>query len=329
MSLFPRTIFLFGIAAALAGAASHWRWPPLPRAVAPPPVPADNPMSAAKVALGRRLFYEADLSINGTMSCGTCHVQKHGFADDNRTRPGALDDAGRRNVPGLANVGWLPALTFADPGLTTLEAQVAVPLFGDHPVEMGMKGKDAELVRRLARDACYVRMFRKAFPETRGEITTAAVAKALGAFQRTLIAFDTPWDRARRGMAALPDAAARGERVFQTQGCATCHAGPNLTDSHYHRLLPTHDDRGLGETTDRAEDDGRFRTPGLRNVALTAPYLHDGRAATLEEAIAAHSPPIPAADMHHIAAFLNALTDQGFVANPQFALPDRACGKRL
>ena len=329
MSALLRALAFLTVCAVLAGAAPHWRWPSLPRGVAPPPVPADNPMSAAKVALGRRLFYEADLSINGTMSCGTCHAQKHGFADDNRTRPGALDDAGRRNVPGLANVGWLPALTFADPGLTTLEAQVAVPLFGEHPVEMGMKGKDAELVRRLARDACYVRMFRKAFPETRGEITTAAVAKALGAFQRTMIAFDTPWDRARRGKAPLPEAAARGEHLFQTQGCANCHAGSNFTDGGYHRLLPAHDDRGLGETTGSAEDDGRFRTPSLRNVALTAPDLHDGRAATLEDAVAAHNPSITAAHMHDIAAFLNALTDQGFVTDPQFALPESACGKRL
>ncbi len=324
-----RAFALFLACAILAAAAPHWRWPSLPAGVSPPPVPADNAMSAAKVALGRRLFYEADLSINGTMSCATCHAQKRGFADDNRTRPGALDDPGRRNVPGLANVAWLPSLTFADPALTTLEAQVAVPLFGEHPVEMGMKGKDAELVRRLSADACYVRMFRRAFPETRGDITVRTVAKALAAFQRTLIAFDTPWDRAKAGNAALPADAARGEQVFRAHACASCHAGVNFTDGGFHRLLPIHADRGLGETTGRAEDDGRFRTPGLRNVALTAPYLHDGRAGTLEDAIAAHGQPITKTDMRDLTAFLHALTDETFVTDPKFALPDRACGKQL
>lgn len=329
MSALVRVLLLLGLAAVAAGAAPAWRWS-LPDGVMPPPVPADNPMSAAKVALGRRLFYEADLSIDGTMACASCHAQKHGFADSIPTRPGVNGAPGRRNAPGLANVGWLPALTSADPALTTLEAHAVVPLFGERPVEMGMKGAEAELVQRLARDACYVRMFRAAFPETRGAITVDAAVKALGAFQRTLITFDTPWDRHRQGKAALPDAAVRGARLFHgAAGCASCHAGPNFTDGRFHAVLPVGADRGLGETTGRAEDDGRFRTPGLRNVALTAPYLHDGSAARLADAITAHNKPIPAQDMDDLVAFLNALTDRGFVSDPKFSLPDRACGKRL
>jgi cytochrome c peroxidase len=150
-----------------AAVAAPWRWT-LPAGIAAPMVPADNPMSAAKIALGRHLFYDADLSIDGTMSCASCHEQKHAFADGNPTRPGVHGDAGRRTVPGLANVAWLPVLTAAGPRVTTLEAQAAIPIFGLSPVGMGMHGSEREIPRRLSRDACYRRQFRKAFPRAPG-----------------------------------------------------------------------------------------------------------------------------------------------------------------
>jgi len=333
-------VYLAIAAAALTTAAVHssqWRWH-LPTGVAPPPVPADNPMTAAKVELGRRLFYEADLSINGTMSCGTCHSQKHAFADDNRTRPGVHGDAGRRNVPGLANVGYAAMLTWADPRLTRLEAQVAVPVLGEHPVEMGLKGKEAEIARRLANDACYARMFRIAFPEVNGAIDMSTVAKALAAFQRTMIAFDTPFDRYRWGRSgAIAPAAKRGADLFYGQGrCASCHSGPNFTDERFHALgVPARStDRGLGEVTGVAADDGRFRTPGLRNVALTSPYMHDGESPTLIDSIQRHGAVAPvddlsATDIADIVAFLGSLTDQRFVTDRRFALPMKACGRKL
>lgn len=330
-----------GIAAALLTiAAAHspqWRWNLL-AGMAPPPVPIDNPMSAAKVELGRRLFYEADLSIDGTMSCGTCHSQKHAFADDNRTRPGVHGDPGRRNVPGLANVGYAARLTWADPRLTSLELQVAVPVLGEHPVEMGMKGKEAEIARRLASDSCYIRMFQTAFPEVNGAINMTTVAKALAAFERTMLAFDTPFDRSRRGRAdAMIPAARRGaELFFGRADCASCHGGPNFTDDGFHALeVPTRGtDRGLGEVTGIASDDGKFRTPGLRNVALTAPYMHDGESSTLIDAVRRHSTVasierLSEPDIADLVAFLRALTDQRFITDPQFALPMKACGKKL
>ncbi len=301
----------------------EWRWN-LPAGIAPPPVPADNPMSAAKVALGRRLFYEADLSVDGTMACAACHEQKRGFADGNRTRPGVHGDAGRRNVPGLANVAWLTPLTWADPRQQTLEAQLLVPILGDRPVEMGMKGREAEIATRLSGNACYRRMFRAAFPDQRGRIDMLTVAMALAAFERTLISFDSPYDRYRAGdEAAIPDVAKQGAAVF-TRACANCHSGPHYTDGAFHRLEhPAADDRGLIEVTGKAEDLGAYRTPPLRNVALGAPYFHDGSAATLDAAIDRHG--LGRIDKSAILSFLATLTDRTFLTNPDFALPDAGC----
>lgn len=325
--------------AASGGVARSWRWA-LPAGVAPPPVPADNPMSRAKVELGRRLFYDADLSVNGTMACATCHEQRHGFADGNATHPGALDDAGVRNVPGLANVAWLPRLTWADPRLERLEAQAAVPLFGEHPVEMAMAGKQDELVRRLSRNACYRTMFAKAFPASGGVIRYADAARAIGAFERTLISLDSPYDRYRRGQrSALSPQAIGGERIFRTT-CASCHAGQDLSDGAFHRIAPPGAafgaDPGLATVTGERVDIGRFRTPTLRNVAVTAPYLHDGSARTLDEAIRAHAGPgmegiahLSATDRAALGTFLESMTDVDFLRNPRFSLPEKACGKAL
>ncbi|EIZ77600.1 di-heme cytochrome c peroxidase [Novosphingobium sp. Rr 2-17] len=319
-----------------------WHWS-LPADVAPPRVPADNPMTAAKVTLGRRLFYDADLSIDGTMSCATCHSQRHGFAEDNRTHPGVHGDPGRRNVPGLANVAWMVPLTWADSRLTTLEAQVPVPVMGDHPVEMGMKGGEAEIARRLGRDPCYVSMFHAAFPEHRGKIDMVTVSKAIAAFERTLVAFDTPYDRARHGRATtMSPAAMRGAELFSGRaGCTSCHSGPQFTDGQFHAIgAAGHGadlgppDRGLGEVTGLVSDDYRFRTPGLRNVALTAPYMHDGETANLAEAIRAHSAvaatkTLSEADIANLEAFLDTLTDRHFARDPKLALPQTVCGRRL
>ncbi|EQA98023.1 cytochrome-c peroxidase [Sphingobium baderi] len=321
------------LAAALllsVAAGQPWRWD-LPAGIAAPPVPADNPMREARVELGRRLFYDADLSANGTMACATCHEQKRGFADGNETRPGVHGDPGRRNVPGLANIGWFSHLTFADPHLTTLEAQVLVPLLGEHPVEMGMKGLEAELERRLGADRCYRRMFARAFPERRGRIDLPAVTAALAAFERTMISFGSPYDRFTAGdRVALTPLARQGARLFEKAGCAACHSGRLLTDMDYHRLEPAKaGDPGLIERTGRAEDAGRFRTPSLRNVALTGPWWHDGTARTLEAAVQRHGIAVADKDMPSLIAFLESLTDPHFIADPRLSMPDRACGRRL
>jgi cytochrome c peroxidase len=300
----------------LLGAAPAWQWD-LPAGVAPPPVPADNPMSAAKVALGRRLFYDADLSLDGTTACATCHEQKRGFGDGNATHPGVTGEPGRRNVPGLANVAWFSPLTHADPRQTTLEAQVSVPVLGTHPVEMGMNGHAAEIAARLSRDGCYRRMFAEAFPEHEGRIDYADVTRALASFERTLVSYGSAYDHGAR----------EGQAAFR-RACAGCHAGVRFTDLAYHRLGPVDPaapDQGLYEVTGREADRGRFRTPSLRNVAMTGPWWHDGSAKSLEAAIARHGlAPTPA-----LVAFLHGLDDKGFVTDPATRLPDSACGKPL
>ncbi len=299
----------------VAAAAPTFDWA-LPTGMAAPPVPADNPMSDAKVALGRRLFYDADLSVDGTMACATCHEQRRGFADGNRTHAGVHGDPGRRNVPGLANIAWRRSYTWGDPRVTTLEAQVAIPLTGSAPVEMGMARKTAEFARRLGADGCYRRMFTAAFPRTRGRIDQTSVSRALAAFQRTLVSTDAPIDYD----AAPP----RGAAIFKAK-CASCHSGRDLTDDRFHRLRPAEArDRGLGEVTGRPADDSAFRTPSLRNVAVNGPWLHDGSAATLAQAIAAH-PTADPTDTPALVTYLHALTDRRFLTDPRFSYPDGIC----
>ncbi len=306
-----------GLAAAtlLAAASPTFRWL-LPAGIAPPHVPLDNPMSDAKVALGRRLFYDADLSVDGTMACSTCHEQRHGFADPNRTHAGVHGEAGRRNVPGLANVAWRAPLTWANPRLATLEAQALVPLIGNAPTEMGMAGMDAELARRLRRDPCYRRMFKAAFPEAHGRIDRRNVVRALAAFQRTLVSFNAPVDRGQ--------APAAGAKIFAAK-CASCHSGHDFTDDRFH-VLGSHGpaDSGLQETTGKIEDAGSFRTPSLRNMTVTGPWLHDGSADTINEALLAH-PGYRREDTLALEGYLASLTDPGFLADPRFSYPDMAC----
>jgi cytochrome c peroxidase len=303
-----------------------WTWD-LSDGVRLPPVPATNEMSRAKVELGRRLFYDADLSANGTMACAACHEQRHAFADGNKTRPGVHGDPGRRNVPGLANVGWFSPLTYADPRVTTLEAQVLLPLAGERPVEMGMKGIEAELGRRLGSDPCYRKMFRRAFPDRAGAIDSASVSAALAAFERTMISFGSRYDH---GGVSLTPLERQGAADFVMAGCASCHSGPFLTDMTYHRLAPAEQrDAGLIESTGQSADAGRFRTPSLRNVAVTGPWWHDGSASTLEDAIRRHPEPLPDDDVSALISFLGTLTDDGFITDARLARPDRACSKRL
>jgi cytochrome c peroxidase len=316
-----------------AFAEPDWRWD-LPAGVAPPPVPADNPMSAAKVELGRRLFYDGDLSVDGTVGCFNCHGQHRGFTESNATHPGVKGIPGRRNAMMLGNVAYLTSLTWGDPTQRTLEAQVTTPLTGEHPVEMGMKGQEAELMRRLSADACYRRQFAQAFPGEAEAIDTTHVAKAIAAFERTLVSFDSDYDRG-----VLSEAARRGNAVFDKFNCGSCHAGKLFTDADsadplmaFHRIEPGDDrDKGLSEITGKAQDAGRFRTPSLRNVALSSPYLHDGSAKTLADAVRRHErmSGLGEPDMADLVAFMDSLTDPAFVTDPKLALPKTRCGKPL
>jgi len=297
-------------------------------------VAARDDTAAAKVELGRRLFYDADLSVDGTMACATCHEQRRGFSDGNATHPGVTGAPGRRNVPGLANVAARTALTWGDPRVRTLEAQAAIPLFGTHPVEMAMKGHEAEIGKRLGADACYRAQFRAAFPGG-GAIDAAHVVTAIAAFERTMISRDTPYDRYRAGRQDALSASQRaGLRAFTTRGCAACHAGADLTDDRFHAItqpVANTRDRGLAEITGRAADAGRFKTPGLRNVTVSAPYLHDGSAPTLADAIRRHDTArgLDDATIAALADFLSGLTDAAFLHDPRLSLPPPGCPRPL
>ncbi|MEZ6028586.1 MAG: cytochrome c peroxidase [Hyphomonadaceae bacterium] len=343
-------VMLAGAAALVACVtASQPASEPWPTADLQPPYPADNPPSPAKIELGRRLFYDADLSWDGTISCATCHEQKRSFTDPNKTRPGIDGSPGQRNIQTLANVAWFGSLTWGGPHVDTLEHQALIPIEGFVPVEMGFGGKpDGALAKRLAGQPCYPELFAAAFPDRSGEIDMDTITMALAAFQRTLVSLDAPYDRWKRGdKDALSEEAKRGAALFEARQCDSCHAGPHFTDAAlpehkpeeaFHRLAwPAEGkDAGLSRITLRPEDVGRFRTPGLRNVALSAPYMHDGEATTLREAILHHysdaetedarlRQTLAEADISGLIAFLEALTDGSFISNPQFVRPPRAC----
>jgi len=214
----------------------------------------------------------------------------------------------------------------ADPSVTSLEAQAAIPVFGTHPVEMGMADQEPEIAKRLGSDRCYRDMFKRAFPEDGGRIDFSNVAKAIASFERTLVSFGSDFDKGD-----LPEDAGVGQRVFE-RTCSSCHSGPNFTDLAYHRIgpfEPASTDLGLGEKTGQAEDRGKFRTPSLRNVALSAPYWHDGSVRTLAEAVDRHGLHVAEAERAPLLAFLDALTDRDFVSRKSLAMPMTACGKPL
>jgi cytochrome c peroxidase len=346
-ALFAAAALLFG---AWGGSATTrlWEWR-LPAWVPPPAL--ERPLTAAEVELGRWLFHDPRLSRDGTMSCATCHQQARAFAVNRATVPGVDGSPGVKNPMSLVNLAWAPVLTWANPAQTSLERQALIPLFSDHPVEMGMSGRETELFARLAADPRYVAMFEAAFPEREGAITLETLTRALAAFQRAIAGFGSPYDRYRWGgeRNAISASARRGERLFfgERLECYHCHGGFLFTDNVMHsRLIGAetgfHDTGvartgGIGEHTGIPAQMGAFRTPSLRNIALTAPYMHDGSMATLEEVIrhyerggrnrGPHTSPLlagfrlSAQERRDLIAFLESLTDPAVTTDPRLADP--------
>jgi len=349
-----------------------WVWQ-LPRGFPQPRVPKNNPMTSAKVALGRRLFYDPRLSGNGTESCSSCHQQRLAFTDGRAQSIGSTGQLTPRSAPSLVNVAYDATLTWANPALVTLEQQVEVPLLSEHPVEMGVTdANEGRILTRLRGDRWYRVHFRQAFPRSKQPISFSAIVRSIAAFERTIISADSRYDRYLRRQATLSAAERRGMNLFMSErtGCTHCHGSfifndqdtylgaPNETPQFHNTGLynlggtgtyPA-PNRGLFEITGVPTDMGRFRAPSLRNVALTAPYMHDGSIKTLADVIDfyaaggrnitsgplagdgrtnpykdAEIAPInlSARDRADLVAFLKTLTDWSLVRNPRFSDPFR------
>lgn len=327
-----------------------------------PLVPADNPMTAAKVELGRRLFYDERLSGDGRLSCAGCHLQELAFTDGRARARGATGAEHPRSTMTLTNVAYNASLTWARPDLRRLERQLEMPLFAARPIEMGATVRGIE--ERLRRDPETVRRFHAAFAGEARPVRMDNVARALAGFERTLISGDSRYDRwvFWDEREALSRDERRGMELFFSRraGCSACHAGFNLSgpvvfsgaeraDPAFHNTnLYNADgegsypasDPGLLTHTGRPQDMGRFRAPTLRNVARTAPYMHDGSVPTLAAVVEHYAaggrarpvgpgrdPQLRPLDLstgerRALVAFLEALTDEEFLVDPRFSDPE-------
>jgi cytochrome c peroxidase len=262
----------------MAAQASAFAWQ-LPRGFPTPFVPLDNPMSAAKVALGKRLFFETRLSVSGHYSCASCHDPARSYSDGRPLAVGAAGAGLPRNAMALINVAYNLSYGWQHPEVTTLEAQMRLPLLNRHPVEMGLAGRERAVVAALAADPSYRGEFAAVFG---GAVSTTRIIRAIAAFERTLLDGDSAFDAyvfAGRHDALSADAK-RGMALFFSKriGCAGCHSGFNFSGAWRDSAGPT----GKASFADDGLGVGPVRVPTLRNIALTAPYMHDGRFATLD-----------------------------------------------
>ena len=299
-----------------------------------PDLPRDNPLIEERVALGKALFNETALSRDGTLSCATCHVSTSAFTDPRRYSLGVRGQVGTRNAMPLFNLAWKTSF-FWDGRAPSLRAQALMPI-QDHTE---MDETIDRVTARLAATAAYPPLFTVAFGSP--DITPEKLGLALEQFLLTLTAYDAKFDRALRGKATLSDDEKRGFELFMTEfdprtgqrgaDCFHCHGGPLFSDHQFHNngLTPT-DDSGRFNVTKLDADRGKFATPSLRNIARTAPYMHDGRFATIEDVVAHYSTGIhrsptldpnlakhpegglqlSAADQRALVAFLKTLADE-------------------
>ena len=279
----------------------------LPRGFPSPVVPNDNPLTQAKIDLGRHLFYDKRLSHNQQQSCSSCHRQELAFTDGLAHAVGSTGMQHPRSSMSLANIAYASTLTWANPLQTDLEHQALVPMFGDDPIELGLTSTP-EIEQRLAGIPIYVTLFKAAWPLDPSPVTLDHLVQALASFERILISGRSPFDRWQYGdQAAITESAKRGYALLNSEKmeCFHCHVGFDLTD-HVHWSSKAFLDRpyhntglynlppdgaypepntGVFHVTHRPEDMGRFKAPTLRNIAVTGPYMHDGSIATLDEVL--------------------------------------------
>lgn len=301
-------------------------------------IPADNALTVEGVALGRKLFYDPILSINNSQACASCHVQANAFVDTNKFSRGVNGTIGHRNSMPLFNVGFNKTL-FWDGRVTTLEEQALLPIID--PTEMNEALPN--VLAKLKAEPTYVEMFNKAFGEP--SITEQNLAKALAQFERILLSANSKYDKVKRGEATFTAQEALGEELYgdmQKGDCNHCHTmGSTFTDFDFKNngLEAIAIDSGRYKVTKNIQDMGKMKTPSLRNLKYTAPYMHDGRFKTLSEVMfhynidfktpanldvnmREHAPNrMTVPEVNAIIAFLNTLNDEEFVTNPDFAKP--------
>lgn len=294
-----------------------------------PIIPDNNQLSEARIALGKKLFFEPALSLDSSISCASCHKQELAFADDRPVSPGIKGRLGFRNAPSLANMAFQP-IFHKDGGVPNLDIQAVVPIEDEN--EMGMNLLD--LAERLNQNPAYQEAFLDAYYDI---ATPFTITRALAAFQRTLISSNSKYDQVQGGEAVFTAEEARGAALFfsdQAQ-CSSCHSGPNFTNHEFinNGLYLEYEDLGRRRVTILEEDVGKFRVPSLRNIELTAPYMHDGSLPTLEAVLqhynqGGQSSPLQDERIHplnlqpqeitDLIAFLKTLTDYDFINNPDF-----------
>ena len=256
---------------------------PIPAGLTPLAIPGDNPLTAEKVELGKQLYFDKRLSRDNTIACASCHDPEKGWSNGDRFATGVRSQVGGRSAPSIINAAYAP-LQFWDGRAKELEGQALGPI--QNPIEMDMTLD--EVVARLNTIEGYKQQFQRVFNT---EVTADGIAKAIAAFERTILSGDAPYDRFKAGdKTALSEAAQRGMKVFFNKAhCSACHTGPSFSDQAFHNI-------GVGMESDKPDlgryeisklegDKGTFKTPTLREIARTAPYMHDGRFATLEEVV--------------------------------------------
>lgn len=318
------------------GPAAAYDWKPLPTE---PPSPAHNPTTAAKVELGRKLFFEPRYSATGTVSCNTCHNIMEGGDDGRPTSMGVHGKTGPRNAPTVWNSAF-NSTQFWDGRAKNLEEQAKGPVLAQ--VEMGVKELDTAL-EIVASIPEYRQMFLKAFPDDENPVSVDNGARAVAAFERTLITPNSPYDRYVKGdKKAMDDQQIRGMRTFNEVGCTACHSGPAFngpqpdlaegtgfyqkfpvfSDNDYVAKYDLMTDQGRARETGEEKDKHMYKVPTLRNITLTAPYFHNGKAPTLHEAVAVMAKTqlnqdLTQQQLEDIVAFLGALTGEF----PEMTLP--------
>jgi cytochrome c peroxidase len=334
MRKLPYAMLAAGFGLSLSVQAAQWE--ALPESA---PIPADNPQSEAKIELGKVLFFDPRISSTGTVSCNSCHNVMEGGDDSRPNSFGIHGKQGGRSAPTVWNAAFL-SVQFWDGRAATLEEQAVGPVA--NPIEMGMASVDVAL-DRIKQIPEYIAMFKAAFGDD-AEINSDTFAKAVAAYERTLITPNTPYDKFVKGdKSALTEQQQNGMKLFAETGCTTCHNGanfsgpqlemgqgffmkfPTFADNDYVSKYQFMDDTGRHDATKNDADKHMWRVPTLRNIALTAPYFHNGAVATLDEAVRVMAKTqlnkdLSDAEVADITAFLEALTGE-FPAQTMPRLP--------